>query len=337
MKRSRTRLSVTTLVALTQVLVTLPLRADPSARDRAAAEAIFQQASELMDQKKYSEACEKFAASQELDPGIGTLLYLADCYDKDVKTASAWALFREVEQRSQRAGQVDREKIASERAAAVEGKLSRLEVRVPPSRQLPDLELRIGGTVLPRASWNAALPVDPGPATLEARAPGKQTWSTQLTVADGPSTQAIEVPLLRDAPQPRPAPTAATSASLPPTVSSTQKSVGWLMSGVGVAALAASGVFAYRAHSQDQDSKQACRAEDPNACTRDGFEQRQSAKSSANVATVAAISGAALTVGGVALILTAPSATPGASTQGRVLPGAAPTLTSWQVGLRGVW
>ena len=160
-------------------LGTLPASAEPNARDRAAAEAIFQEASALMDAKKFNEACEKFAASQELDPGLGTMLYLADCYDQAGRTASAWALFREVEDRSRRASQPDRERIAGERASALEPKLSKLELKVVKARMVRELELRVGGTVIPQASWNVALPVDPGPTKIEVRAPGKKPATSE--------------------------------------------------------------------------------------------------------------------------------------------------------------
>src|SRR3954470_23411052 len=104
------------VACLTIVCCVRPAAAEVTAGQRATAEALFQQAAELMEQKKFSQACEQFAASQELDPALGTTLYLADCYEQLGKTASAWALFQEAADGARRAQQADREQIATERA-----------------------------------------------------------------------------------------------------------------------------------------------------------------------------------------------------------------------------
>ncbi len=307
-------------VGATALLSSPALRAEP-ARDRAAAEAIFRQATALMDEQRYAEACEKFAASQQLDPGLGTLLHLADCYDRAGRTASSWALFREVEERARRATQPDRERIARERADALEGKLSKLELRVAPERRVAGLEVKIGGSEIPSASWNAALPVDPGATELQVSAPGKRPVRLQVTVAPGPSQQVLELPELVDAP--RPARPANLSRPASPAEGSAQKTIGYVMGAAGLVALGVGGYFAYRAYDQNNASKAQCRAEDPNACTKLGFDRREMAKSSANLATIASVSGAALTVGALTVVLTTP--------------GSRREVASWQVGWRGEW
>src|SRR5207245_4895145 len=83
----------------------------------------------LRAEGKVAEACPKFAESNRLDAGIGTMLYLADCYEKSGQTASAWAQFREVASLAARQGD-PREKIARERVARLEPKLSKLSVSV---------------------------------------------------------------------------------------------------------------------------------------------------------------------------------------------------------------
>src|ERR1700743_3377203 len=67
-----------------------------SAADPAAAQALFDEATRLMAQRRLPEACAKFQESQRQDPGIGTLYHFADCEDRLGKTATAWATFLEV-------------------------------------------------------------------------------------------------------------------------------------------------------------------------------------------------------------------------------------------------
>ena len=70
-------------------LVARDAHGEPGAAEKATAEALFQQGTELMNEKQYAAACEKFAGSQQIDPALGTALRLADCNDRIGKTASA--------------------------------------------------------------------------------------------------------------------------------------------------------------------------------------------------------------------------------------------------------
>ncbi len=314
------------LAAVATLLLAPALRAEPSASQRATAEAMFQRATQLMDEHSYREACEKFAASQELDPGLGTQLYLADCYDRAGRSASAWALFREVEDRAARANQPDRARIAHERAEALEGKLPRLELRVPAAQQVAGLELSSGNGPVSRASWNTPLPVDPGTLRIEARAPGKKPWFTQITVAPGASRQTVEIPTLAAAPVVKRPPPA---ALLPASGSSLQRTSGLVLGGAGLIGMAVGGFFGYRAYARNQQSKAECRAELPNACTAHGARLREQASDSARLSTIFTLSGAGLFASGVTLVLSAPSARSDERAQARD--------AAWRVELGGVW
>jgi tetratricopeptide (TPR) repeat protein len=283
-------------------LAPVRVSAETTASQRATAEALFQQATALLEQKRFAEACEKLSSSHDLDPALGTMLYLADCYEQSGKTASAWALFREAAEKSKLAGQGEREQIASERAASLEKRLSQLTIVVPPAVRVPGLELTVNGAPVPSASWNGPLPLDPGGTRVEARAPGKKPWSTRLTVSTGPVMQTLQVPRLADAPRVAPLVEPSSAAR-----GSSQRTIGYVLGAAGVVALAVGGVLGYRAYRLDKDSRGDCRADEPNACTPKGVEQREDAKAAAALSTIATLGGAGLTVTGLALVVTAPS------------------------------
>ncbi|HEX2674376.1 MAG TPA: hypothetical protein VHM25_26045 [Polyangiaceae bacterium] len=335
MKAAARFASLGCLACLTILSGARPAMAEVTAAQRATAEALFQQAVELMEQKKFSQACEQFAASQELDPALGTTLYLADCYEQTGKTASAWALFQEAADVARRAQQSDREQIANERAASLKSRLSKLELRVVAARRVPGLELRINDAPIPSASWNTAMPVDPGKARVEARAPGKKPWSVEVNVAAGPSSQAVDIGELADAPQPLSTDSASVLAEklAPPDPGATQRTIGYVVGAVGVVGLAVGGYFGYRAMDLNKQSKGQCRADDPNACTSEGAATRQDAQSAATVSTISSIGGGVLVGTGLTLVLTAPSAH---SNRAGGAPGQAAS-PGFGVQLRGVW
>ena len=264
----------------------------------AAADVLFNQARVLTEKGDFAAACPKFEESERLDPGMGTLYRLGDCYEHLGRTASAWASFHEVMIQARSAGQAAREADAGNRAAALEKLLSHLTIEVPASSGA-GVVIERDGVQVGAAQWGLSIPVDPGAHALVAHAPRKIEW--RATVAVGARESVIaKVPPLADAPEP---PRAA--ASEPP--SATRRTAGLATFGVGVGALGVSGVFGLISMGHKSDVDKNCDA--TNGCNQTGANASRSAVHTGNVATGFFVGGAVLAAGGLALYLTAPRAT----------------------------
>lgn len=169
-----------------------------------------------MDQKHWAEAASKLQESQRLDPAVGTLLNLAECWVALGKTASAWSAYRDAASTAASAQQPDRERFALKRARALEGKLSYLTIQVPESVRAPGLTVTRDGVLLSDALWGTAVPVDPGTVRIVAEAPGRMPWSVERVVGDRKDRVEVTIPLL-DSSTPAAA-SAAPSAALAPEV-----------------------------------------------------------------------------------------------------------------------
>ena len=103
--------------------------------DKAAAEGLFDQGRTAMQEGDFTKACGLLERSQHIDPAVGTLLYLAECYEKGGRTASAWATFREAADAATAAKEAQRARTGRERAQRLEPLLSRLTIQVAPETQ----------------------------------------------------------------------------------------------------------------------------------------------------------------------------------------------------------
>jgi hypothetical protein len=297
------------VVSLSLALAPARFAQAQGATDSATAESLFNEALALLANQKVAEACPKLEASQRLDPGVGTLLYLADCYQQLGRTASAWGTFREAAYLA-KAGKDDRESVAVESARTLEPQLSYLTVEVTPPPGVT-LDIQRDGKPMADALWNTAIPVDPGKHTVQASAAGKKPWSTSFDVGEGPRHESVVVPALEDAPvAPPPAPLpVSVPAAEPPRASgsSVQKTVGWVLVGAGSAGLLSGGVLALLARSDDKDADAECRPDLIRLCNPAGVELSHSAHSKATWAGVTAGVGLVALGAGVTLLLTAPS------------------------------
>jgi tetratricopeptide (TPR) repeat protein len=190
--------------------------AHDDAQDKAAAEALFDQGRDLIGQGQYEAACRLFQQSQALDPGVGTLLYLGDCYERVGRQASAWAMYREAFSAAQAAGQVERSVVANERLQRLTPLLSKLTVRVAPENRIDGFEVVINDNHVSSGLFDVAFPVDAGRYRLLASAPGRISWSALIEVRPGGDQQIVLVPALPALGTPVPASaTAGVMASAP--------------------------------------------------------------------------------------------------------------------------
>jgi hypothetical protein len=296
------------------VLLAAPLA---FAQDQAAtAEALFREARDLAAKGRFEEACPKFAASQKLDPGFGTLYNLGECRQRQGKNASAWAAFSEAAALAHSAGQSDREVKATKAVKALEGKLERMTISV--SAPVPGLAVKRGGVTIDAAAFGSALPVDAGKHVIEVTAPGKKPYTTEVSTGGPGNTVTVTIPALEDAPA-EPAVTPGQSSPVPPSEGSApaRRIAGFVSAGVGVAGIVVGAVMGASAKSKWNDAQtNHCRTS--TLCDAAGVDLVGSARTSATVSTIGFLAGGALVATGVVLIVTAlPSK--GAATTGRLV------------------
>jgi serine/threonine-protein kinase len=307
-------------------------RAQPpnaAADDQAAtAKSLFYEGRALMRDGNYALACPKLEESLRLDYGMGTEFNLADCNEKLGKIASAWSGFSNVATAARAQNQAAREKVARDRAQALEPRLPKLAIDVAMQPLPAHLEVKRDGVVIPASSFGNPGPVDPGPHQITATAPGRESWEGVANPGEG-KTERITIPSLAPvvaavaapalvpalpvaapAAAPPPSPAAPPEASFPEPIteqSTLQRTIGWVVTALGVAGIGVAAGFGIDSMQKREAAKNHCAGD---ACDATGVSLRDKAISSGNVATIAGIAGGAAALGGVVLVLTAPSGAP---------------------------
>lgn len=302
-----------------------------SSGDKAAAVELFKRGRQLMEEKRFSEACPLFAESQRLDPSGGTLLNLAYCHEQDGHTATAWAYYQDLLGRARHEGRADRVRFAQTHLATLEPQVPHWSLSLGPNEKLPGLEVLRDGQNVPRALWGIPVPVDPGTHQLEVRATDHKRWSSPFKATAGKLTK-IEVPPLEtqsptappddrpdppaviiEAPNEPPPPSEQPPARLVYQPDSGRTVAGAVLGGVGVLGLGLGTYFGLTAFARRDEVRRACE----NGC--DGAERVAANDDNHEGRTFAHISTASFGVGlvsiglGAYFLFTAPSAASAAS------------------------
>lgn len=181
------------------IALAVALAAAPARAQTAEAEALFREGKRLMKKGEIAEACDKFEASERLEPTVGTELNLADCREKNGQTASAWAMFVKAAAGAKRADDDKRASEARRRAEGLESRLVYLTIEVPEDSRVDDLVIKRNDVALEAAQLDQRVPVDPGDYTISAEAPGYKRWSERVSVRS--KNKKVEVPPLEKKPR----------------------------------------------------------------------------------------------------------------------------------------
>ncbi len=279
---------------------TAPEVAFGQATDAPLAEMLFQEGLKLMAERRFEQACPKLEESQRIEPGIGTLLHLADCYEQAGRLASAWATFQEAIPPARKAGHREREDAALKRVAALEPRLPRLLLLAPaaaPTGMVVERE----GVVMTAQSLGAPIPVNPGRIVLVVRAEGHVEQRVEVTAEEG-KTVTLTLPAL----VPHEAePAAAPGRRPPPPTGLSGVQIGGIA--LGAAGLVSLGVgvgFGVKTIEDWSAAEDEC--VEANAgwqCTQAGVDAAAAADTAGWVSTAGFIAGGALATGSVLMLV----------------------------------
>ncbi len=232
------------------VLHAAPSEGQPSSPRTLAAEELFRDGRALIASHRYREACEKLTASQKLDPAVGTLVSLGECNTGLGRSASAWLAYRSAialatERNDPRRAGVE------ERAAAVEPQISRLTIRLSAETESLPTQIAIDGEPFARDGLGAPVPMDPGPHSLLASAPGYRPWSARVQVGALGDSVTVAVPALEPIPDRSALEHARSGAA-------TKRAAAFVVGGVGLAGLGVGAILGLQALVKIRDANTFC-------------------------------------------------------------------------------
>jgi len=293
------------------------LPVDVRAQTPSEADRLFEEGRDLAKDGKYAEACERFTRALELERTVGTELNLADCHEKQGHLREAWQLFDNAATEAERSGDDKRAKFAHDRAAAVDGKLVTIVVRIAEPARTGLAVTVAGRAVTPAAEVRDKS--EPGDIAVTATAPGKPAFATIAKGVAG-ATVTVDIPALTEHPAPPPHDTIETHRSR----SRVRLALG-VASGGGASAIAAL-AFALKGKSDynaTADGSHCMHVTGGIVCDDTGDKDIAHAQRLADVGTGFAIASGALIAASAILYVTAP----------RTPVAVSPTATATSVGV----
>ena len=163
----------------------------------------FQRGRAELKEGRPADALKSFERSQLLEPGLGTLLNIADCQERLGRDPEAWTLFNEGLTWAKRTREYDRVELAQSRLKVLEQRVGRVEVLGPAG-----VTVTLNEQPVPAG---AVVAVREGPVRVVAVSPGSAPWEATLEVTAGqrlviavPTARPSSVPPVTQPPPPPP-------------------------------------------------------------------------------------------------------------------------------------
>jgi hypothetical protein len=303
----------------------------------AQAEALFNAARTLRDAGDYTAACPKFEASMKLDGQLGTLINIADCYEKLGKWATAWARYKAAQEWAERDND-DRLKFIGDGRTRVAPKVPKIIITV--TNPAADLRVKREDTEISDAMVGVPLPIDPGRSTVSILRGGDVLETRDIEAKEGETTElsldlaaiaaahpaVVVEPQPAPQPQPQPQPDKPTGPYDP-----THRNVGLVVGGVGVVAVLVAGGLEIGAliKKGQAESDDACVNK---FCSAEGLSAADDAKTFAEVGQWVGIGGLATLAIGATIFFTAPSEPDGDSAALKPIPWVGPGIAGLSLG-----
>jgi hypothetical protein len=295
MYRSASLSSVLVLVAAVTVAraAAAETQSSSASTDRVTSQALFERGRALFIEGRYAEACPMLEESHRLSPGIGVLLHLGACLEKAEHPAGAWAAFNEAADRAKAEGDLERERVARDRARDLAENLSYLTVRVAPVPLPQDTQIEQDGHATSLATLGLEVPVDPGQHQVVARAQGKQEATRTVMLDRGEHTEVtLELfptpnqpqATITTPPNPKPLPRSVRPTQ-PPPPPSPYAWVPWVSAGFGAAGLLTGISSGLVAHFKMRHAREACEGHATNECPDESLRLQHDARFPAHLAT----------------------------------------------------
>jgi hypothetical protein len=264
--------------------------ASVQARDPAAAEALFRRGREAMEAQRYVEALPSFIESQRLEPAAGTLMNIATCEEKIGRLASAWQHWREA--MDALAPTDDRVTFARNRIQSLEHKLPRLAVSLASGRDRGARVFRDDVELGP-ATQGVPLPVDAGSHTITVRTPGHHLEQVVVQLREGEQKRLAVQPGAVEAPP----------AAFDTQPNAWRKTLGWTLTGVGVAGLGTAAVSGLMLLDNKQTVETNCPQK--NCMNQEGLDAAATGRTLTTVNTASWIAGGVGLAAGLYFLLSA--------------------------------